>query len=119
MNHFLNFKKLFPVDASNYQDEIKSPELDRNTEVVVSYYNEVLGIVSFRSFCKVIDKYYDVIDSKDSYVMKILNIAWLCNSVNTLIGKKLFEKISTKGLTEGELFIYVLAERKIFPELKG
>ena len=116
MNHFLNFKKLFPVDALTFQEEIKSPELDHNTEVVVSYYDEVLGIVSFRSFCKVIDKYYDIIDSKDSYVMKILGIAWLWNSVNTLIAKKLFEKISTKGLTEGELFIYFLAKRKIFPE---
>ncbi len=119
MTHFLNFKKLFHVDASNYRDEIKSPDLDRNTEIVVSYYEEVLDIVSFRAFCKVIDKYYDVIDSKDSYVMKILGIAWLWNLVNTLIAKKLFEKISTKGLTEGELFIYFLAKRKIFPDLKG
>ncbi len=116
MNHFLNFKKLFPVDALTFQEEIKSPELDRNTEVVVSYYDEVLGIVSFRSFCKVIDNYYDIIDSKDPYVMKMLSVALLWNSVNTLIAKKLFEKISTKGLTEGELVIYLLAKRKIFPE---
>ena len=116
MNHFLNFKKLFPVDALTFREEIKSPELERNTEIVVSYYEEVLDIVSFRVFCKVIDKYYDVIDSKNSYIIKILNISMLWNTVNTLIAKKLFEKISTKGLDEGELFIYFLYRGKIFSE---
>lgn len=116
MNNFLNFKKLFHVDPSNYRDDIKSPELDRKTEVVVSYYEEVLDVVPFRSFCKIIDKYYDVIDSKNSYVIKILDIAMVWNSVNNLVAKKLFQKISMKSLDEGELFIYFLYKRKIFSE---
>lgn len=124
MNHFLNFKKLFHVDASNYRDEIKSPELDQNTEIVVSYDNEVLGIVSFRNFCKVINEYYDVINSSQSHRMKILSIVWLWKDIptndlsfiNASISKQLFQKIAKSGMNEGELFMYFLVKRKILPE---
>lgn len=115
MNHFLNFKKLFHVDASNYQDEIKSPDLDQSTEIVVSYDNEVLGIVSFRNFCKVINEYYDVINSSQSYRMKLLSIVWLWKDIH--INDLSFTNPSiSKQMNEGELFMYSLVKRKILPE---
>jgi hypothetical protein len=123
MNQFLTFKKLFHVDASDYQDEIKSPELNQNTEIVVSYDNEVLGIVSFCNFCKVINEYYDVINSSQSYRMKILSIVWLWKDIptndlylNTSISKQLFQKIARSGMDEEEVFMYFLVKRKILPE---